>query len=155
MRRPKFDSQLVERGDGFTLREWRAALDGRVKCGPKRPEVDRGPRGLAADEFGGHIRRRANEVTVPAARMSGVAVRLGNTEVDQNQVTITADQQVGRLHVTVHDSGGVHGSQRSQQLVAQRGDDRWRRFSPALNHHWADSAGKREQSGNDKVTKAG
>jgi hypothetical protein len=41
MRRPKFDSQLVERGDGFTLREWRTALDDRVKCGPKRPEVGR------------------------------------------------------------------------------------------------------------------
>src|SRR6266545_8210589 len=55
------------RGEGrcdVTLRERRTAFDGGVEGRPERPEVGRRARWIAADELGGHVRRRADDVAV-------------------------------------------------------------------------------------------
>src|SRR6266542_3986313 len=100
------------RGEGrcdVTLRERRTAFDGGVEGRPERPEVGWRARWIAADELGGHVWRRTDDVAVPAGRVGRLAaVGLGDPEVDQHHPAVGAEQQVRRFDVAVHDAGRVH-----------------------------------------------
>ena len=117
---------------GLFLREGRAAFDGHVEGRPERPQVGRRPRGLAADEFGRHERRRPDDVAGAAGGMGGVATGgLGDAEIHQHRSPVLAEHHIRGLDVAVHDAGRVHGAQRGEQLQAQRGDRRRGQSTPA------------------------
>ena len=110
---------------GLVLREGWAAFDGRVEGRPERPQVGRGLRRLAADEFGRHERRRPDDVAGAAGGMGGVATGgLGDAEIHQHRSPVLAQHHIRGLDVAVHDTGRVHGAQRGEQLQAQSGDRR-------------------------------
>ncbi len=112
----------------IALPKRRSAFDGGVKGHSERPEVGWGARCFAADEFGRHVRRGADDdVTVPPGPPGGVAAGgFGYPEVDQHQSAVVAEEQVRGFHVAVHDAGVVHRLERGEQLQAERGDYRRR-----------------------------
>jgi hypothetical protein len=44
---------------------------------------------------------------------------LGDTEIDEHQPSVVAEQQVRRLDVAVHHTGCMYGTQRGEQLQTQ------------------------------------
>jgi hypothetical protein len=65
--------------------------------------------------------------------MRGAAIdRLGDTEVDEHQPAVCTEQQIRWLDVAVHHPGRVHGTQRGEQLQAQRRGLRWGEPAPTV-----------------------
>ena len=97
----------------------RAALDGVEHGGTQRPHVAGGVGGRPAGHLGGQEPGGADQQ--PGLRERLVGLEPGDAEVAQLHQALRRDQDVARLHVTVHDPGLVRGGQRGRGLGDQGG----------------------------------
>src|SRR3954468_23949381 len=88
----------------------------RVQSHAHRPEDGGGTGRSTLEKFGSHVARRPDHHALPARGMNGgLPTDLRDAEVAQRHLALPTEKQVGRLHVTVHDAGLVHGPECGEQ----------------------------------------
>jgi hypothetical protein len=129
-----FFAYVSEHDRGQRALERRPAAGELVEHTSQRVQVAALVHRLAGRELGCDVGDRAHRGVVGGEPFAGLVQQPGQPEVDELELFICCQDEIGRLEVAVHDAGLVCRGQRRRRLRAELADLRERQRAAVLQH---------------------